>query len=118
MRCENIEFAGLLTHSGHSYKCRSAEEIRKLYDTQLDATSIAEHAVHQAKPGHIRVSFGDTPCCSAVDDLSGNDELRPGNLVLYDLMQMTIGSCQAKQMAMVLLCPVVASNIYFLLLLF
>jgi len=60
-------------------------------------------------PGRLdlKLSVGDTPCCSAVDDFSGVDEIRPGNFVFYDLMQLQIGSCTETQMAAAAVCPVV-----------
>lgn len=35
------------------------------------------------------------------------DELRPGNVVFYDLTQVAIGSCRAKGIALCMACPVV-----------
>jgi D-serine deaminase-like pyridoxal phosphate-dependent protein len=55
----------------------------------------------------LALSFGDTPCCSVVDDLSACDEIRPGNFVYYDLMQLQIGSCTETQLAAAAVCPVV-----------
>jgi D-serine deaminase-like pyridoxal phosphate-dependent protein len=54
------------------------------------------------------LSYGDTPSCSLIGDYKGIDEIRPGNFVFYDLMQMIIGSCQFFQLAGIAVCPVVA----------
>ena len=43
-----------------------------------------------------------------VNDLRGADELRPGNFVFYDLMQVEIGSCKMEDIAVAMACPVVA----------
>jgi D-serine deaminase-like pyridoxal phosphate-dependent protein len=45
-----------------------------------------------------------------VDDLSAVDEIRPGNFVFYDFMQVEIGSCQLEDVAVALACPVVSKN--------
>ena len=42
------------------------------------------------------------------DHFSGIDEIRPGNFVFYDLMQLSIGSCAPGQIAVAMACPVVA----------
>jgi D-serine deaminase-like pyridoxal phosphate-dependent protein len=52
------------------------------------------------------ISIGDTPACSIVQDLSGADEIRPGNFVYYDLMQEKLGSCQFQDIAVSVACPV------------
>ena len=56
----------------------------------------------------IQISYGDTPSCSLVEDLSACDEIRPGNYVFYDLMQYNIGSCSLEDIAVLMTCPVVA----------
>lgn len=96
--------AGLLTHAGHSYTARSASRITDIYDEAIARMGIARE--NCARPD-LALSFGDTPCCSVVDDLSACDEIRPGNFVFYDLMQLRIGSCAETQLAAAAVCPVV-----------
>jgi len=57
---------------------------------------------------HLEVSVGDTPGCSICDDLGAVDEIRPGNFVFYDAMQLRLGACSAADIAIALACPVVA----------
>jgi Predicted amino acid aldolase or racemase len=57
---------------------------------------------------NLILSTGDTPTCSLADDFLGIDELRPGNLVFYDLTQSKIGSCTIDQIAVAMACPIVA----------
>lgn len=90
---------GLLTHTGHSYQARGREEL-------LDIFAETVERLTSAGPD-LKLSVGDTPCCSAVDTFTGIDEIRPGNFVFHDLMQLQIGSCTASQMAAAAVCPVV-----------
>jgi len=39
---------------------------------------------------------------------SGIDEIRPGNFIFYDMMQVQIGSCKIDDIAVAAACPVVA----------
>ncbi len=94
---------GLLTHSGHSYSARSAQAINRIY---AETISRLRSARDQSRRHGLRLSVGDTPCCSAVDDLSACDEIRPGNFVFNDLMQLDIGSCRIDQLASATVCPV------------
>jgi len=101
---EEIPLAGLLTHSGHSYQARTPENLQTIWDTALDRMDFARDLL--GTPDLI-ISLGDTPCCSSVSSLTGADEVRPGNFVFYDLMQLEIGACGEEAMAGATACPVV-----------
>ncbi len=45
-----------------------------------------------------------------VEDLSAVEEIRPGNFVYFDWMQVIIGSCKVEDVAVALACPVVTKN--------
>ncbi len=51
--------------------------------------------------------LGDTPGCAVMEDFGAVDELGPGNFVFFDLMQVQLGSCQRKDIAVCLAVPVV-----------
>jgi D-serine deaminase-like pyridoxal phosphate-dependent protein len=99
-----VPLAGLLTHSGHSYQVRNSDGLETIWQTSLQNM---QHARAQLGQDDLLLSLGDTPCCSTAADLSGADELRPGNFVFYDLMQLAIGSCRQEQLACAVACPVV-----------
>ena len=96
--------AGLLTHTGNSYAKRGSTELCELFTETVTRLAAARDTT---KHPHLKLSVGDTPCCSAVDDFTGVDEIRPGNFVFYDLMQLQIGSCTESQLAAAAVCPVV-----------
>jgi D-serine deaminase-like pyridoxal phosphate-dependent protein len=58
----------------------------------------------------LELSVGDTPGCSLTPALSGVDEVRPGNFVFYDLMQLSLGACLEEEISIALACPVVAKH--------
>ncbi|GAB4233435.1 MAG: D-TA family PLP-dependent enzyme [Ekhidna sp.] len=99
---EKTPFKGFLAHAGHTYGAKDATNIKWIFDgAEKVLTSLKE------KFGGI-ISYGDTPSCSVIDDLSAFDELRPGNFVFYDWMQHEIGSCKFDAIAVCMACPVVA----------
>ncbi len=103
-------FKGLLTHSGHTYRAHSRTEVADIYhETVQRLQTIKQRLVEE---GHLdtQISIGDTPSCSIVDDFNGVDEIRPGNFIFYDVMQLTIGSCEEKDIAVAVACPVVAKH--------
>ena len=104
---DKIEFKGFLGHAGHTYHCGSKEEILKIQNNSLDIMKNLKEKYISRYPELI-ISTGDTPGCSISDNFSGTDEIRPGNFVFYDLMQLGLGSNTADQIAVAVACPVVA----------
>ena len=105
-----LQLFGILTHSGHSYKARGGDEIRGIYATTVDRMKQVKEELSSIGLQDIEISIGDTPTCSVVDTFNGIDEIRPGNFVFYDLMQLQIGSCSEEEIAAAVVCPVVAKH--------
>ncbi len=107
---DGLTLCGLLTHAGQTYQLRSQAAVRQVYaETLAHLKGIQQHLLDQGFQ-NIEISFGDTPCCSIIDDFSGLDEIRPGNFVFYDAMQRAIGSCTEEEIAVVVACPVIAKH--------
>lgn len=102
-----IHFKGFLSHSGHTYSCRTKKEIEAIYSAAGGAMNILKKRYVNEFPNLI-LSYGDTPSCSIIEDFSDFDEIRPGNFVFYDITQSVIGSCQTNSIAVALACPLVA----------
>jgi D-serine deaminase-like pyridoxal phosphate-dependent protein len=102
-----LSFKGFLAHAGHTYTASSKDEIERIYHTSINQLSLLKKAFINEFPKLI-ISYGDTPSCSIVNDLSALDEIRPGNFVFYDVMQLQTGSCTLDEIACTVVCPVVA----------
>jgi D-serine deaminase-like pyridoxal phosphate-dependent protein len=102
-----LDFRGLLTHAGHSYRSKSLDEIRKIHEETISRMLSARNHLKDVGIETCEISVGDTPTCSIVDDFTGVDEIRPGNFVFYDLMQEKLGSCTENEIAVAVACPVV-----------
>ncbi len=107
LEAENLEFAGIYSHAGHTYVCRTKEEVIK---TAGEAISRLEF-VAGSFDEKIGVCYGDTPGCSVLDDF-GNfvTDLSPGNFVFYDMMQVNIGTCTPEDIGVAVICPVVTGK--------
>jgi D-serine deaminase-like pyridoxal phosphate-dependent protein len=102
-----LQFRGFLTHAGQTYSAKSREEILNIHrKTSAILFSLKQNYI-QKFPGII-TSTGDTPSCSLAEYFTGIDEIRPGNFVYYDLMQLRLGSCRFEQIAAAVVCPVVS----------
>lgn len=102
-----LKFKGFLSHSGHTYQANSTHDIHnRHFDALLKLKSLK--ARYLSEYPDINISIGDTPSCSICDNFDGVDEIRPGNFVFYDLMQFKLGSCELSDIAVRMVCPVIA----------
>ncbi|UXX80490.1 alanine racemase [Reichenbachiella carrageenanivorans] len=98
------KFKGLLAHFGHTYIETKKENITSIYNYGVKALNTLRNELSN----DLIISIGDTPSCSIVENFKNIDEIRPGNLVFYDVMQTEIGSCGYDKIAVCLAAPVVA----------
>lgn len=102
-----LRLAGLLTHDSRTYAARGAEAVGALYREATSALlGLRDELGRRGFPG-LRVSVGDTPSASLVEDWMGVDEARPGNFAYYDLQQIGTGACSPEDVAAAVACPVV-----------
>lgn len=107
---KKLKFAGILVHSGNSYKSKNNSEILEVHKEASERIASLKEQLIQEGFDLVKVSIGDTPTASIADDFEGADELRPGNFVFYDLKQLQIGSCTEEDIAIRVACPVVSKN--------
>jgi D-serine deaminase-like pyridoxal phosphate-dependent protein len=103
----NLNFGGILTHAGHSYDAKDADGMLEVARHERD--SMVELATRIGRQGIAvpTVSIGSTPTMSCIDHLDGIDEIRPGNYILFDSYQATLGSCGFEDTALTVLAAVI-----------
>ncbi len=105
----HIRLIGILTHAGDTYHARSEQEVIERYSISVQRMNGVRQTL-QHEGCEVVISVGDTPGCSLTPDLGNVDEIRPGNFVFFDMAQWSIGSCNQEDIAVVMVCPVVASH--------
>ncbi len=104
-----LSFKGFITHAGHTYTAKSTNEIfSRHFDSLLKLRTLKQRYLPDYP--QIEISIGDTPSCTLCTTFTGVDEIRPGNFVFYDLMQQNLGVCSFDDIAVKLVCPVVAKH--------
>lgn len=103
-----LEYAGLLTHSGHTYKAKSVSEIHQIHSESLSRLLQIKKFIQKELKTESQISVGDTPASSALIDWGLIDEMRPGNFIFYDVQQYYLGVCKPEQVAVSLAAPVVS----------
>ncbi|MGQ8336545.1 alanine racemase [Sunxiuqinia sp. A32] len=106
---KRLDFKGFLTHAGHTYQANSRHEIFNFHFDALLKMRSLKNRYKKDWPDLI-VSMGDTPSASICENFEGVDEIRPGNFIFYDLMQLKLGSCRFEDIAIRMVCPIVAKN--------
>lgn len=104
---ENLNFAGILTHAGHSYNAKTVEEIKAVARHERDCMVELATRLRDMSIEVPTVSIGSTPTISHIDHLDGIDEARPGNYIFFDNYQATLGSCAFEDTALTVLAAVV-----------
>lgn len=107
---DRLSLKGVLSHSGHSYHATSVEALKAVYQDSVEKLDHVRDILERKGFSGVEISIGDTPTCSIVEDFSDVDEIRPGNFIFYDVMQMLIGSCRWDEIAVTVACPVVAKH--------
>lgn len=102
-----LQLQGILTHAGNTYAQSSLEAVIAVHQQTVERLNVVRDGL-RAVGLETAVSIGDTPGCSIATNFSGVDEIRPGNYVFYDLMQLALGSCAPEDIAIAVACPVVA----------
>lgn len=106
----NLKFRGLLTHAGQTYRAESIQDIQETYRQVVGQLVDLKRELISAGFPETEISYGDTPACSLVEDISDLDEIRPGNFVFYDCTQLRLGACEETDIAVGIVCPVVAKH--------
>ncbi|MBX2799842.1 MAG: alanine racemase [Myxococcales bacterium] len=102
--------AGVLTHAGQSYGCRTPDAIAAVAEDERAAVvAAAERLREQGLPCPV-VSLGSTPTATFAEDLTGATEMRPGVYLLGDLFQAAIGTCTLDDIAASVLATVIHAS--------
>jgi D-serine deaminase-like pyridoxal phosphate-dependent protein len=103
-----LRFRGLLSHAGHAYAAESDEAISAIAaDEARTLTRLRDAVVQQGVPVE-EISVGATPTARFSAGLPGITEMRPGNYIYYDRMQVALGAASWDDCALTVLARVVS----------
>lgn len=104
---EHLTLAGVMTHAGGSYDCRSLDALKVHAETERALTVEAADRIRAAGLDCPIVSIGSTPTASVVDDLTGVTEVRSGVYTFFDLFQAGLGVADMDDIAISVLTTVI-----------
>ncbi len=102
--------AGVMTHAGHSYGCRSIAEIQDVAEAERAAAVTAAERIRALGIDCPTVSVGSTPTALHARNLEGVTEVRPGVYMFGDMFQAQIGSCKESDLAVSVVTEVISHH--------
>lgn len=106
----HLSLAGVLTHAGHSYHCRSHAEIIAVAEQERAGIVLAAQRLRDAGLSCETVSAGSTPTAIRAESFEGVTEMRPGVYTFFDLDQMALGVCALEDIALSVVATVIGHN--------
>ncbi len=99
--------AGLMTHAGASYDCRSINAIKAMAEQERARTVHAATRLKDAGLPCPIVSIGSSPTATFAERLDGVTEVRAGVFVFFDLVMAGIEVCRIDDIALSVLATVI-----------
>lgn len=102
--------AGVMTHAGASYDCRTRDEFEAMAEQERALTA---HAVDRLRSAGLHcpiVSVGSTPTIHYSRGLAGVSEARVGVYAFGDLVQAELGTCAIEDIAIGVIASVIGHN--------
>lgn len=88
---EGLSFKGLLTHAGHVYGAKDQKEVRSIARDEGEVMVTLKDRLEREGISTEEVSVGSTPTVGISGRVKGVTEIRPGNYIFHDAMQMSLG---------------------------
>ena len=119
-----LRLAGILTHAGQAYDGPSDDEtkeeaLRRAARHERDrmlsvASALAKAEGLGVSPEAFEISIGSTPSMAAFENATRDGfrvtEIRPGNYVMHDAMQVALGAASPDDCALTVLTTVVSTQ--------
>jgi len=102
--------AGVMTHAGASYDCRSRAEFEGMAEQERSLTVNAAELLRAAGLPCPIVSVGSTPSIHYARSLQGVSEARVGVYAFGDLVQSELGTCGVADIAIGVIASVIGHN--------
>jgi D-serine deaminase-like pyridoxal phosphate-dependent protein len=104
----SLKLRGLLTHEGHAYNFPDPTERERVVRQAADEMERAAQLLREHGWVCEVVSVGSTPSAMTIGKAAGVTEVRTGNYVFYDRVQLRLGSCTEEQISASVLATVVS----------
>jgi len=106
----SLQLRGIFTHEGHAYNFPNLEERERVVMKAADEMKRTALLLREHGFACEVISVGSTPSAMIVGKVEGVTEMRPGNYVFCDRVQLKLGSCREDQIAASVLATVISRS--------
>jgi len=103
-----LRLIGIFTHAGHVYAASTRREVETIGVAEGEVMVETAAMLQRAGLGVPVVSIGSTPTARFGGRVAGVTEIRPGNYVFYDRMQVALGAASVDECALTVLATVIS----------
>jgi D-serine deaminase-like pyridoxal phosphate-dependent protein len=107
LHAAGVNVAGVMTHAGSSYDCKSTDEIRACAEQERAAAVASATRLRAVGIPCPVVSVGSTPTALFAEHLEGVTEVRTGVFVFFDLVMAGLNVCRVEDIALSVLATVI-----------
>lgn len=102
----NLKLDGVFTHAGHSYGANSEEEINEIANKEASVVLESAEICESIGIDIPHRSIGSTPTFKIAGKIKGITEIRPGNAVFFDMIQVGLEAATLDDCALTVMSTV------------
>jgi D-serine deaminase-like pyridoxal phosphate-dependent protein len=103
-----LRFKGIFTHAGHVYGQNCLEDVKRVSREESRIMHATAQAFTAAGVRPEIVSVGSTPTMRVWEGEAAVNEIRPGNYIFLDAIQVALGVAKAEECALTVLATVIS----------
>jgi len=104
----SLRFKGIFTHAGQVYGAGSLSEVMEVSRHESKVMVETARALEQAGTSAEIVSVGSTPTMKVWEGHEGVNEIRPGNYIFHDAIQLSLGVATMEECALSIVATVIS----------
>lgn len=105
---KGIRIVGVATHGGHVYGASDSAEVQKAAQEEVDSITEAANILEKEGVRCEVVALGSTPTVKTIQNFKRVKQIRPGNYVFYDAIQVALGIVPIERCALSVLGTVIS----------
>lgn len=109
-RHRRLALAGILSHAGQAYAADGRDAVARIAETERTMMLEARAVIMRLGLEVPILSVGSTPTVLAATSFEGIDEIRPGNYIVLDGIQVALGIARYDDVALTVLATIVSRN--------
>ena len=104
----SLQFKGIFTHAGQVYGAGSLAEVMEVSRHESKIMAETAQALKESGTSAETVSVGSTPTMKVWEGYNGVNEIRPGNYIFHDAIQLSLGVATVEECGLSIMATVIS----------